>query len=68
MSGTVSKQSTHPYEVVTLIDDDGHLNIFVSSPGTEVFEIETGQGTNNELAFRVTTALIEGGFDVRYSK
>lgn len=57
------QQLLNGWLVDLLVDDDGHLNIFVKNEdGTTITEVETGQGDgeNGEpLAFRVTTGRIE---------
>lgn len=57
------QQLPNGWLVDLLVDDDGHLNVFVKNKdGTTVNEVETGQGDgkNGEpLAFRATTERIE---------
>jgi hypothetical protein len=48
------------WEVQAIVDEDGHINVFVKNiDGSDVFEVETGQGdgeNGDALAFRLTTA------------
>jgi hypothetical protein len=53
------------WEVSLLVDDDGHLNIFVESQHGDMEEIETGQGNGldgEQLAFRVASIALEKSF------
>lgn len=47
-----------------LVDDDGHLNIYIDNQGSDIIEIETGQGNgkNEQFALRFTTAKIEADY------
>ena len=48
------------WDVNWLVDDDGHLNVFViNNDGSETIELETGQDTSNQTAYRFTTKKIE---------
>ncbi len=50
------------WEVLFLVDDDKHLNIYIkNSNSNEIYDIETGQGDgiNEQMAVRFTTQKIE---------
>ncbi len=48
------------YQIHLVLDEDGHLNIYVESlDDSSVVEIETGQNTDKQLAYRFSTEKIE---------
>lgn len=51
------------WDVEVIVDDDGHLNIYIErkEDKSKIYEIETGQGDGNgeQLAIRITTDQLE---------
>lgn len=51
------------WDVVTVVDDDGHLNVYITTddPNGVINQIDTGQGDGDgeQLALRFTTAKLE---------
>ena len=48
------------YNVEMLVDEDGHLNIYVESvDGSALSEVDTSQDTKDQYAIRFTTEAIE---------
>ncbi len=65
VSGLVGRQRC-VWNVQALVDDDGHLNLYVTTdrPGDNIQEIETGQGDGQgeQLALRLTSDRIESHY------
>ena len=56
-------EKTANWDVKWLVDDDGHLNVFViNHDGSDTIELETGQDTSNQTAYRFTTEKIEENY------
>jgi hypothetical protein len=60
---TETVQLAKGWSLQGLVDDDGHLNVYVTnSDGTDIIDVETGQGDGtdgDQLALRFTTQKIE---------
>jgi hypothetical protein len=51
------------FKVTTVVDEDGHLSIFVqSTDGTEVIDLGEDIGNDDEFAVRLTTRKIEADY------
>lgn len=54
------------FRIVTVIDDDGHLSIYVGSlDGSPVLDIGEDIGNEGVFGVRLTTAAIEAAYSAR---